>query len=188
MQRNVILFFTAACALGAATATANAKATDMAACFHDLEHGKGPDIVCEFPLQPSAAERAEMERQTAGYLKNAVCTVAINIARAQVIAALDTPDYQFDGPPQPVTCNVTMPGKTGDQSFPISGTFAPRVTIKAGVAVTASPGLGGVKGVSPYIALPVVAYINRAGFLRDGMLRVVNEWMAHLKATRQRAG
>ena len=172
-----------------------AKAASMADCFHDLEFGTSPEIVCEFPLQPSLAERAEIEKQTAGYLKNATCTVSIRITRALVTAAVETPDYEFDAPPQPVACNVMLPGKVDkanpaavapDIAVPIKGTFAPHVSIKGGVAVKANPGLGNIGGVPQLFSIPVAAYINRAGFLREGMLRTVNAWMVHLKAAKAR--
>ena len=165
-----------------------AKAASMAACFADLERGTAPDIICEFPLQPSPAERAEMENQTSGYLKDASCVVSIRIARVLVAAAIETPDTQFQAPPQPVACKVTMPGKTGDTVTNVTGAFAPRVTIKGGTAVEATPGLGDVKGVSRIISWPAVAYINRAGFLREGMLKTVNGWMAHLRAAKAKQG
>jgi hypothetical protein len=167
---------------------AAAKAASMAACFADLERGTAPDIVCEFPLQPSPAERAEMEKQTSGYLKDASCVVSIRIARVLVTAAVETPDTQFQAPPQPVACKVTMPGKTGDTVTHVTGTFAPKVTIKGGTAVEASPGLGDVKGVSRIISWPTVAYVNRAGFLREGMLKTVNAWMAHLRIVKSKQG
>lgn len=171
-----------------------AKAANMADCLRDLEFGTSAEIVCEFPLQPSPAERGEMEKQTAGYLKNATCTVSIRIARALVSAAVETPDYEFDAPPQPVACTVMIPGKvdkanpdaTADIAVPIKGTFAPHVTIKGGVAIKANPGLGNIAGVPQLISIPVAAYINRAGFLREGMLKTVNAWIVHLRAAKNR--
>ena len=165
----------------------------MGDCFADLERGTSDYIVCAFPLNPSPNERAELEKQTSGFLKDVVCTVAIRVERALVKAAITTPEYLFEAPPQPVACNVTMPGKSGptptpDQIIPITGTFAPRVTIKDGVAIEATPGLGEVTGVSRIISLPVVAYVNRAQFLRDGMLKIVNAWMAHMRGVKTRAG
>ena len=164
-----------------------APAASMNDCFADLERGKSTEIACEFPLKPSPSERAEMEKQTQGYLKDATCVVSIRIERALVNAAIEMPDYQFQAPPQPVSCNVTMPGKTGDQVIPITSTFAPHVTIKDSKAIEASPGLGDVKGVPKIISWPVAAYINRAGFLRTGMLKVVNAWMDHLRVGRAKA-
>jgi hypothetical protein len=184
------MMFLLACSAGAGSAMpAAAKAASMSDCFADLERGTTPEIMCEFPLQPSAAEKAEMEKQTSGYLKDASCVVSIRIARSAVWAAVETPDYLFVSPPQPVTCKITMPGKTGpgkigDTIIDVTGTFAPKVTIKDGQAIQATPGLGEVKGVSRVISWPAVAYINRAGFLRTGMLKVVNAWLGHMRATK----
>ena len=164
------------------------KAVSMAACFTELERGTAPELACEFPLQPSPAERAEMEKQTSGYLKDASCVVSIRMVRALLTAAIETPDTVFQAPPQPVACKVTMPGKTADTITSITSTFAPKVTIKGGVAVEATPGLGDVKGVSRLISWPAVAYINRAGFLRTGMLKTVNAWMVHLRAAKTKQG
>ncbi len=171
-----------------AAPTAAAPKASMTDCFADLEKGTSPQIVCEFPLKPSPAERAEMEKQTMGYVKNVACTVSIRIERASIATAINTPQHQFEAPPQPVACNVTMPGHAKapavaeDTIVPITGTFAPKVTIKDSVAIHATPGLGEVKGVSRILSVPVVAYVNRAGFLRDGMLKVINAWMTHMRA------
>ena len=169
-----------------AAAAQAAPAASMVDCFADLERGTSAQIVCEFPLQPSAAEKAELEKQTSGYLKDATCVVSIRIDRALVAAAIETPDFQFEAPPQPVSCKVTMPGKVGDSVIPITGTFAPKVTIKDGTAVQANPGLANVQGVSRVISWPVVAYVNRAGFLRNGMIKIVNAWMGHMRTAKGR--
>lgn len=198
MMRRVALVrvLAASCLLGCgAPLLASAKASGtMRDCFVDLERGSSANIVCEFPLQPSQAEREELAKQTSGYLKDVQCTVSIRIERSLIATAIATPDYLFQAPPQPVACNVTMPGRTTgattlpDQTIPITGTFAPKVTIKDGVATQATPGLANVQGVSRIISLPVVAYVNRAGFLREGMLKTVNAWMGHMRQTKARAG
>ena len=198
MLRRVIFVqsVTAACLIGSfAPLPASAKAAGtMRDCFADLERGNSPDIVCEFPIQPSVAEREELSKQTSGYLKDVNCTVSIRIERALITSAIATPDYLFQASPQPVACNVTMPGRIEgattlpDQIIPITGTFAPKVTIKDGVAIQATPGLANVQGVSRIISLPVVAYVNRASFIRDGMLKTVNAWMGHMRTRKVRAG
>lgn len=184
MLRRMIVSGSLLVAALPAQAAPKASMTD---CFADLEKGTSPQIVCDFPLQPSPTERAEMEKQTAGYVKNVICTVSIKVERASINTAINTPDYEFVAPPQPVACNVTMPGRAKapavaeDTIVPITGTFAPKVTIKDSVAIHATPGLGDVKGVSRLISVPVVAYVNRAGFLREGMLKIINAWMTHMR-------
>lgn len=165
----------------------------MQDCFVDLERGTAAEIVCDFPLRPSPVERAELETQTSGFLKDVVCTVSIRIDRALIADAVATTDYLFQAPPQPTSCTVTLAGKSGpnptpDKTIPITGTFAPKVTIKDGIAIQATPGLAEVQGVSRILSVPVVAYVNRAHFLREGMLKIVNAWMVHMRNLKTKAG
>lgn len=158
----------------------------MADCFDNLQKGSSPEIVCNFPVIPSAKEREDMEKNTKGVLKDARCTVAIRIERALVTRALDEPDYVFQSPPQPVTCDVTAHIRQVS-TFPISGTFAPRVVFKDGQAVEATAGMDNVTGVSRVISWPVVQYVNRSGMVREGMMKVVNAWVSHMRKTRHAA-
>jgi hypothetical protein len=103
--------------------------------------------------------------------------VEVKIDRALVAPALGTADYEFTAPPQPVTCEI----KTNASVITISGTFAPTVTFKDGVAVEGSPGLANVTGVNAYLAWPVVQYVNRAPGIRRDMLAMINAY----KSTRK---
>jgi hypothetical protein len=150
-------------------------------CFEDLMRGRSDEIVCQFPVRPSATERAELEKTTRGYVKNAQCQVAIRITRAEVSAAINNPDYVFLAPPQPVACEVTTAGKAGDSVLPITATFAPKVTIKDGKAIDATPGLGNVTGVPRALSWPVEAWVNSGIGIKGNMLMVINAWLDHMR-------
>ena len=62
-------------------------------------------------------------------------------------------------------------------TLPVAFTFAPKIEIKAGKAVKASPGMGNVTGVNSWLAWPVVAYVNGSGSIQEVMLRVVNAYL-----------
>ena len=155
-------------------------------CFADLMSGKSQEIVCLFPVRMTEAERAELETTTRGYFKAATCTVSIRIDRALIAVTVDAVDHIFQAPPQPVTCDVTahLSEKEPPKTFPITGTFAPRVVLKDGRAVEASPGLGNITGVPRVLSWPVETWVNRGGTVRGGMLQVINAWLDHM---RQRA-
>ncbi len=155
-------------------------------CFADLMGGKSPDIVCTFPVRMTEEERAELEKTTRGYFKGATCMVSIRIDRALVAVTVDAVDHVFQAPPQPVTCDVTgqLSDKEPPKTFPITGTFAPRVVLKDGRAIEATPGLGNITGVPRVVSWPVETWVNRGGTVRDGMLQVINAWLDHM---RQRA-
>jgi hypothetical protein len=159
-------------------------------CFADLMHGKSADIVCQFPVRMSEEERAELERTTRGYFKGATCMVSIRIDRALIAVTVDAVDHIFQAPPQPVSCDVTgqLSEKEPPQTYPITGTFAPRVVLKDGRAVEATPGLGNITGVPRVISWPVETWVNRGGTVREGMLKVINAWLDHMRQrTPQRA-
>ena len=62
----------------------------------------------------------------------------------------------------------------------MTGTFAPHVTFKDGVAVSASPGLANVEGVNSYLAWPVVQYVNYSPGIRREMAAIINVYRAQL--------
>lgn len=159
---------------------------DVASCFRDLVKGRGAEIICELPLRPNDAETAELQRQSRGLLKAATCKVSIRIERAQIAAAIANPDHVFTAPPQPVSCDVTTAGRTGDMQLPISATFAPQVTIKDGKAIDATPGLDNIQGVPRPISWPVQYWVNSGSYVKGQMLQIVNAWLDHLRNGGQR--
>jgi hypothetical protein len=142
-------------------------------CFHELVHGKGPEIVCTFQVRMTDEELAGVRKATRDLLQDARCSMTVRIERRLIDEALGAADHVFQAPAQPVACDVT----TSKSSIPITFTFAPRVEFKNGVAVKASPGMDGVTGVSRILSWPVVAYVNHSREIRDGMLQVVNAYM-----------
>ena len=189
-MRRAIRCFAAivTCVLAAApldrTSAAEQEAS-VADCFADLMHGKSTNIACEFPIQPSAVELSELQRQSRGYLKDLHCMVSIKVERAAVLAAVDNPDHVFQSPPQPVACEIEANlAKDKTTLIPIAGTFAPRVVFKGGVATEATPGLANVTGVTRALSWPIETYVNRGAMVRDGMLQAVNAWVAHMRMLR----
>ncbi len=149
-------------------------------CFWELARGQGADLECDYPAWLADKERTELRRITRDQLQDARCTVSIRIARSLVMRALTDTDYTFEAPPQPVTCEIT----TKDKPIPIAATFAPRVVIKDGVAIDATPGMANVTGVNGYLAWPVVEYVNRSATVKGEMLKMINGYLS-LRVARQ---
>mgnify|MGYP001251446820 CR=1 FL=1 len=143
----------------------------LSACLNSLKQ-TSPEISCEYTAFLTDQERADLRRLTRERLQDAVCRVTVLIDRALVRPALSEPNHVFNAPPQPVTCKIT----TRDSTFDVTGTFAPQVTFKDGVAVTATPGLANVKGVNRYLAWPVVQYVNYAPGIRRDMILIINAY------------
>jgi hypothetical protein len=167
------------CAMPAMTPAQAATPLD---CFDNLMRGRSEIIECTMPLVPSAAEQDELEKQTMGYVKNAECTVSIRIARAEIMAAVQEPDYVFQSPPQPVQCIVQAQWDKRVQTVPISATFAPKIVIRGGKAKDAVPGLGNVTGVPRALSWPVEAAVNSGVGFKSNMLLVINTWLDHMRS------
>ena len=157
------------------------KPVDPGQCFRELARDGGRDFVCEYPAWLTDEERADLDKLTRGYLKDARCVVSVRIERARLAQAMVAPDLEFQSPPQPVVCDIT----TSSSTFAIKGKFAPRVVFKGGEAVEGSPGLADVEGVSKGLAWPVVQYVNRSPHIRSEMLKMINAYRAHVRAKRE---
>ena len=96
---------------------------------------------------------------------------AQNLVGAFIVdEAMVASDRVFDAPPQPVTCEL----QTSGGPMKVGGTFAPHVVFKEGFAVDASPGLANITGVNSYLAMPIVAYVNRAASIKSEMSAIIN--------------
>lgn len=135
-----------------------------------------PGISCDYTVLLTDEERFDLRRLTRGRLQDANCRVTVRIDRSIVQPALTEANHIFNAPPQPVVCTI----QTRDTTFDVTGTFAPNVTFKDGLAVTATPGLANVKGVNSYLAWPVVQYVNYSPGIRRDMLAIINAYRAHL--------
>jgi hypothetical protein len=147
-------------------------------CFWQLRNGSSGEIACAYTSWLTDEERSDLKRITREFLLDARCKVDVRIERRLVREAMTVPDNVFTAPPQPVTCTID----TTKGALAITGTFAPRVVFKDGIAVEGSPGLADVKGVNGYLAWPVIQYVNRSARIRDGMLGMVNTYLGR-KAT-----
>lgn len=148
----------------------------LAQCLKAITRPSGDEITCDYLALLTDGERADMQKLSRGMLQDASCVVKVRIARNLVTPALNEPDHVFEAPPQPVKCDI----KTKDSAFPIEGTFAPKVTFKAGTAIDGTPGLANVTGVNKYLAWPIVQYVNRAPGIRKSMLEMINAYRARL--------
>jgi hypothetical protein len=170
----------AAAGAGAAPPTRSAIVPPERNCFWQLQRGTSDEIVCDHLAWLTPEERADLRKVTRDLVTDASCIITVRIPRATARAAIEAPDHVFEAPPQRVTCNI----HTADTVMPISATFSPRVVIRGGVAVEATPGLANVEGVHKSLAWPVVAYVNRAQRIRTGMLAMINAYLGRRAAAR----
>ena len=161
------------CPLSQAAASSQSPEQMEADCWQQFMESRSPEISCGFPAVMEKADREQVQKITRQLLKDAQCQITIKLERALLDVAAQVPDNTFVAPPQPVACEIdTSRGK-----LPVAFTFAPKIEIKGGKAIKATPGMANVTGVNGWLAWPVVAYINASGSIQDVMLRVVNAYL-----------
>ncbi len=158
--------------LSTAQSAAGVRAQD--GCFRQLADPSRAHIDCVHPAWLTPSEKADLERVTRGYLKDARCSIDVRIARSTIEAALAAADSVFQSPKLPVRCEI----ETHKGPVPITGTFAPRVVFRSGKVAEATPGLGDVIGVNAYLAWPAVQYVNRSPGIRAEMARMIDQYVA----------
>lgn len=152
-------------ALAAETAAPNPD------CFDAFLNETGEEIVCVFPTRMSGDEKAEVEKVTRGFVKDAHCDVAIRMPRKLVVDALAaTGDHVFEAPALKSHCEVV----TSKSTFPVDMTFAPKVVFKSGVATEATPNLNNVTGVPKALWWPVAYWVNSSDMIEETTLKIVN--------------
>jgi hypothetical protein len=144
-------------------------------CLKQLIESRAPEIDCVHQAWFTTEERDDLAKLTRGYLLDASCAITVKIARQEIDTALAAADAVFTSPAQPMTCEL----ETSRGKLTVGGTFAPRVVFKGGVAVEATPGLGGITGVNSYLAWPVVHYINYSERITKPMMLMINAYRAH---------
>ncbi len=162
------------------TTGARSALQQEADCWVQFMESDSKEISCSFPALMEPEDRESIAKLTRQMFKDASCQITIKLERVLIDEAIKAPDLAFVAPAQPVACEV----KTSRSDLQVAFTFSPKITIKGGKAVKATPGMGGVTGVNSWLAWPVVAYINSTGSIQDVMLRVVN---AYLERKRERA-
>lgn len=141
-------------------------------CFDELENGTNAVFACRYPVALAEQERKDLKRITRGYFEDVTCSVNVRINRGMVDRAVQDTDYVFQSPEQPVTCDV----KTHKSVMRITATFAPKVTFEDGKAVSGSPGLDNIKGVTRVLSWPVKKYVNWSPHVRDTMVLIINAY------------
>lgn len=139
-------------------------------CLAQLLTERTRDVDCSFPVEMTDEDRADIRRLTRDLFVDARCTARVSLARALVDQAMTMADAALEVPAQPVECEV----ETSRGNWQVRFTFTPKLELKAGNAVVATPGMGEVTGVNSWLAWPVVAWVNSSDSIEDVMLRVVN--------------
>lgn len=118
---------------------------DLCAILVDKKK-EGEDLACNLSktwAKEDISKEAE-EKKLSWSLGDSRCEVNLKIARAELVAAVSSPEYTLKVPQQSVKCEVEQ----GGAKYPINLTLAPVVKLQNGEAKEISLGVGNIEAAS----------------------------------------
>lgn len=109
-------------------------------------------------------------------LGDARCLLKLDIARDLLVKALTEPDYVLEMPPHTASCDA----ETGSSITSVKITLAPKITFKAGVATSATLGVGEIEAPAAVKAViwSAAKIEDTVGLFQKQMLKEINGFVA----------
>ncbi len=151
------------------------RANDLEAaqdCIDQLGDPNVDIIACTIEFVLKSRAREDLMRITGGVVRDAGCLVEVGLERANVFEALVHAE-NLAVPAQPVKCDVATDRRPLQARF----TLAPKVWFSDGRAVGATPGMGNVTGLSPFLAVLLTNWVNKNPQVQQAMVAWVNDYM-----------
>jgi len=150
-------------------------------CAKDLcsiilsKNPKGPDLVCDVTKtwDKKQIQKGADSKNIGWGLGSATCSAKFTIKRADIVAALTSPEAKFKPGRQSVACQV------GTDQYPISATLSPELRFKNGTSTAGSLRIEDIKGaVLIKGAVWTAAQLERHfGIFEKDLVREVNHFV-----------
>ena len=137
---------------------------------------RGEDLKCSLTKTWEKATIKSAETHTTKWgFGDARCTVQLNIPRAELIAALSSPEYKLKAPPHTVDCLIEEEGG----AKPIKATLAPKIEFKNGKAEKVRINLQKIDGPFAITGMlsAAAALEDRIGLFHRSMVKSVNRYI-----------
>ena len=137
---------------------------------------RGEDLKCNLTKTWAKATIKSAETQTTKWgFGDARCTVQLSMSRAELVAALTSPEYKLKAPPHTVDCLIEEEGG----AKPIKATLAPKIEFKNGKAEKVRINLQKIDG--PFAITGVLSAAasleDRIGLFHRSMVKSVNRYI-----------
>ena len=137
---------------------------------------RGEDLKCSLTKTWAKATIKSAETQATKWgFGDARCTVQLNMSRAELVAALTSPEYKLKAPPHTVDCLIEEEGA----AKPIKATLAPKIEFKNGKAEKVRINLQKIDG--PFAITGVLSAAatleDRIGLFHRSMVKSVNRYI-----------
>jgi hypothetical protein len=144
-------------------------------CIILSKNPKGPDLVCDVTKtwDKDQLQKGADSKNIGWGLGSATCSAKFTIKRADIVAALTSPEAKFKPGRQSVSCQV------GTDQYPISATLSPELKFKNGTSTSGSLRIEDVQGaVLIKGAVWTAAQLERHfGIFEKDLVREVNRFL-----------
>jgi hypothetical protein len=166
---------------GLALADTDADKQRIAQCAKDIcaivvsKSANGPDLNCDLAKtweKEDIQKGADSKSLTWG-LGSAKCSVKVHAKRADIVAALTSPQSTLKVDKQSIVCEI------GAEKYPVSATMAPELKFKDGKNTAASLHIDDIKGATLIKGMvwTVAALEKNFGLLEGDTIREVNRFV-----------
>ena len=139
-------------------------------CLAKLQNPSLKNIDCTLNFFLDKRTQKSMQGNTAGLIKNAVCTVKISVAKKMIFTALLN-EKVLQVSKQPVSCQIYILGDPLLAKF----NMAPRIRFAGGMAVQAKPGMSDLLGLPEMLTKLLTDWVNSSQAIESAMLHEVNK-------------
>jgi len=164
----------------AAAGTAEEK-QKLAQCAKEIcgiivsKNAKGPDVTCDLTKtwEKEDIQRGAESKSVTWGLGSAKCSAKVSIKRADIVAALTSPEIKFKFSKQPFSCEI------GTDKYPISATLAPVLKFKDGTNIGASLRMDDIQGATLIkgVVWTAAALEQHLGIFEGDLVREVNRFI-----------
>ncbi len=185
-DRKLVIGYAAVALCGAALlsgarADTNEDKAKLRQCAKDIcgmivsKNAAGQDLNCELTKtwEKDEIQKGAESKKLSWGLGSAKCTVKINVKRADIVAAVSTPENTFKINKQSVSCEI------GTEKYPVSVTMAPELKMKDGAAKSVSLHMDDIKGATLIkgVVWTAATLEQNFGLLQGDMVREVNRFI-----------
>ncbi|MGO9174230.1 MAG: hypothetical protein ACLP7P_20005 [Rhodomicrobium sp.] len=153
----------------------------LAQCAKDIcgiivsKNASGPDLTCDLTKtwEKEEIQKGADAKKIAWGLGTAKCSVKVSAKRADLVAALTSPENTLKISKQSVSCEI------GEEKYLISATLAPELTFKAGTSTAASLHIDDIKGATLIkgVVWTAAELEKHFGLLEGDVVREVNRFV-----------
>ncbi|MBI4724800.1 MAG: hypothetical protein HY765_07425 [Rhodomicrobium sp.] len=179
--RAILVFGVTALLAAGARAGTSEENQKLAQCAKDIcgiivsKNASGPDLVCDLTKtwEKEEIQKGADSKKLSWGLGAAKCSAKVSAKRADILAALTSPENTLKVGKQSISCEI------GTEKYPVSATMAPELKFKNAAATGVALHMDDIKGAALIkgVVWTAATLEQNFGILESDMIREVNRFV-----------